>query len=120
MFRNAFINVYLLRVSNLKGCVHSQPQIHFYLKQYKELPCFSLSFCFHLPLHLDKGHEWEHFKDVKKEIKEKEVERKVEAFRREHIEKKKVKHVWLIGAIYVEAFASHTPTTKETKVFEQE
>jgi hypothetical protein len=42
MFRKAFIDVYLLGISNLKGCVHSQPQKHFYLKQYKESPRFSL------------------------------------------------------------------------------
>jgi len=36
MFRKAFIDVYFLGVSNRKGCVHSQPQKHFYL-----------SFCFH-------------------------------------------------------------------------
>ncbi len=32
MFRKALIDVYLLGVSNPKGCVHSQPHKHFYLK----------------------------------------------------------------------------------------
>jgi hypothetical protein len=32
----AFINVYLLRISNPKSCVNSPPQSHFYMKQYKE------------------------------------------------------------------------------------
>jgi hypothetical protein len=36
-----FIDVYLIGVSNLKGCVHSLPHNHFYLKQYEELSCFS-------------------------------------------------------------------------------
>jgi hypothetical protein len=36
-----------------------------------------------------------------REVKEKEVEREVEIFRKEHIEKKKTEHVQLIGAIYV-------------------
>jgi hypothetical protein len=50
-------------------------------------------------------------KRLRQEIKEKEVERKVETFRKEQIEKKKVKHVQKTGAIYVEPFVSHTPTT---------
>jgi hypothetical protein len=54
------------------------------------------------------------------EARDNEVERKAEAFKREQIEKKRAKHVQLIGAIYVELLASHTPTTKETKAFEQE
>jgi hypothetical protein len=57
---------------------------------------------------------------LRREVKEKEVEREVEIFRKEHIEKKKTKHVQLIGAIYVELFASRTPTTKEIRILEQE
>jgi hypothetical protein len=54
------------------------------------------------------------------EVKEKEVERKAEAFRREQIEKERVEHVWLTRAIHVESLASHTRTIEGTKVFEQE
>ncbi len=57
---------------------------------------------------------------LRREAKEKEVQRKVEAFRREQIEKKRAKHVWLIGAIYVEPLASRTPTTEDIIIFEQE
>jgi hypothetical protein len=53
------------------------------------------------------------FKRLRWEVKKNEVERKVEAFRKEHIEKKKTIQVWLIKAIYVELFASHTPIAKE-------
>jgi hypothetical protein len=35
MFGKAFIDVYLLRVFNPKGYVHSQPHSHFCMKQYK-------------------------------------------------------------------------------------
>jgi hypothetical protein len=64
MFRKALIDVYLLRVSNPKCCVHSYPQNYFYLKQYKELLHFSIVFLFSL-LHLDRGHEWECFEEAK-------------------------------------------------------
>jgi hypothetical protein len=45
------------------------------------------------------------------EAREKEVERKVKAFRREHIEKKRAKHVWLFKVIYVKPLVSHTLAT---------
>jgi len=35
VFGKAFIDAYLLRVSNPKGYVHSQSQSHFCMKQYK-------------------------------------------------------------------------------------
>lgn len=57
---------------------------------------------------------------LKQEAWKKEVERKIEAFRRERIEIERAEHVQLVGTIYVELIVSHTPTTKETKVFEQE
>jgi hypothetical protein len=43
MFKKALIDAYLLGVSNPKGCVHSQPHRHFYLKHSKKPLCFS--FC---------------------------------------------------------------------------
>jgi hypothetical protein len=50
LFGKAFIDVYLLGISKPKGCVHSQPQNHFYMKQYKKPSCFhfvsSFSFSF--------------------------------------------------------------------------
>ncbi len=54
------------------------------------------------------------------EAKEKEVERKVEAFRREHIEKKKKKQVQITGMIYVKLLASCVTITEEIIMFEQE
>jgi hypothetical protein len=39
-----------------------------------------------------------------REAREKEVERKAKAFRREQIEKEKIEHVQLTGAIYVKLF----------------
>jgi hypothetical protein len=36
VFGTTLIDAYLLGVSNLKGCVHSQPQSHFCMKQYKK------------------------------------------------------------------------------------
>jgi hypothetical protein len=52
-------------------------------------------------------------KKLRQEVREKEVEKKVEAFSKEHIEKKKAEHVQLIGTIYVKLLTSCTPTTKE-------
>jgi hypothetical protein len=44
VFGKALIDVYLLGVSNPKGYVHSQPQSHFCMKQYKRPLRFSLYF----------------------------------------------------------------------------
>jgi hypothetical protein len=59
-------------------------------------------------------------KKLKWEAREKELEKKAKAFRREQVERERVQHVKLIGAIYVEPLASHAPITKETRTFEQE
>ncbi len=59
-------------------------------------------------------------KRLRQEVKEKEVERKVEAFRREQIEKGRAKEVWLTGAIYVELFISCALIAKEIRIFEQD
>ncbi len=56
---------------------------------------------------------------LRTKVRKKDVERKVETFRREQIEKKIVEHVRLIGAIYVELLTSCTPTVEEIKFFEQ-
>ncbi len=56
---------------------------------------------------------------LKQEVREKEIEKKTEVFRKEHIEKKRTEQVRLTREIYVEPLASCTPTTKEIKVFEQ-
>jgi hypothetical protein len=48
MFRKAFIDAYFLGVSNPKGCVHSQPHKHSYLKRYKETRIFHFVFSFSL------------------------------------------------------------------------
>ncbi len=52
--------------------------------------------------------------------REKEVEKKAKVYGREQIEKEKVEHIRLIGAIYVEPFASTTPTIEEIRILEQE
>ncbi len=57
---------------------------------------------------------------LRRKTREREVERKGEVFRKEQIEKERAKHVWLTGMIYGEPVASHAPTTKEIKFFEQE
>ncbi len=54
-------------------------------------------------------------KKLKWEVGERKLERKVEAFKIEQIEKERAKH----KAIYVELLASHAPTVKETIIFEQ-
>jgi hypothetical protein len=57
---------------------------------------------------------------LRREAREKEVERKAKAYGREQIEKEKAERIRLIGAIYVEPFASGTPTIEEIRIFEQE
>ncbi len=63
-----------------------------------------MSFCFHLLLHFDRGHEWERFREANTRAR-KEVEKKAKAFRREQIKKNWMEHVQLTKAIYVESFA---------------
>ncbi len=57
---------------------------------------------------------------LRQKTRDKGVERKIEAFRREQIEKEKEEQVQLIGAIYVELFTSCTPIAKKIIIFEQE
>jgi hypothetical protein len=57
-------------------------------------------------------------KRLRRKTKEKEVEKKTKALRREQIEKEKMEHVQLIRVIYVDSFDSCTPTKKK-KTFEQ-
>ncbi len=54
---------------------------------------FIMYYYFHLIFHFDKGHEWNALERLRQESREKEVERKVEAFRKEHIKKEKMEHV---------------------------
>ncbi len=89
MFRKALIDVYLLGVSNPKGCVHSQPQIHFYLKQHKELLCFSFYLFIFTYFILIRAMSESVLKRLRRDAREKEVERKAKAFRREQIEKER-------------------------------
>ncbi len=119
MFRKALIDVYLLRILNPKDYVHSQPQRHFYLKQYS---CVSHSiFSFFTQFFILIGAMSESVLErLRQEVKEKEVERKVKAFRKEHIQKERAEQVRLTKTIYVEPFASCTPIAKEIQLFEQE
>jgi hypothetical protein len=57
---------------------------------------------------------------LKKEAKERKLERKIETTRRKQVEKDKVKHVGLTGAIYIEPLASCELIAKELRIFEQE
>jgi len=59
-------------------------------------------------------------KNLRQEARKSELERKVEAFKREQIERERVEQVQLIRTIYVEPLTSHAPTTKEIRIFEQE
>jgi hypothetical protein len=52
-------------------------------------------------------------KRLRREARKKGVEKKVEAFRREHIEKNRAEHVRLTKAIYVELLVTCAPTSKD-------
>jgi hypothetical protein len=58
--------------------------------------------------------------ELKRETKERELKKKVATFRREQVEKEIVEEIRLTGGIYVKPLASHAPTTKGTRIFEQE
>ncbi len=47
---------------------------------------------------------------LRQKVIKKEVERKTKALKKEYIEKERVEHIWLIGAIYVEPLASRALT----------
>ncbi len=59
-------------------------------------------------------------KKLIQEAREKEVERKTKAFKKEQIEREKAKQVWLTRAIYVKLLASRTPIIEEIRNFEPE
>jgi hypothetical protein len=116
VFKKAPIDVYLLGVSKLKGYVYSQPQNHFCMKQYKELFLhFSFGlFIFIFFFMVARAMSESALERLRREARE-EVEIKAEAFRREHIKKKRAEEVQLIGAIYVEPLATRAPTSEEIK-----
>jgi len=93
MCRKALIDVYLLGVSNPKGYVHSQPQTHFKLKQYKEPPCFSFFLFIFIYFILIRAMSESALERLKQEAKEKEVEIIAKVFRREQIEKERVEQL---------------------------
>lgn len=57
---------------------------------------------------------------LKRKEREKELESKVEAFKRKHVKRERKEHVRLTWTIYVGPLALRAPTTKETRIFEQE
>jgi hypothetical protein len=57
---------------------------------------------------------------LRREANERGFERKVEAIKKEQVEREGVKQVHLIGAIYIELVASREPTKEEIKIFEEE
>jgi hypothetical protein len=59
------------------------------------------------------------FKKLKREARERELERKVEAFKRKKVERERAEQVKLIGTIYVESLVSHALLIEETIIFEQ-
>ncbi len=73
---------------------------------------------FYLLFHIVRGDEWECFRKTKQEVREKELERKVEAFRKKQTKKERVKSIQLTRAIYVESLTLHAPT-RETIIFDQ-
>jgi hypothetical protein len=84
VFGKALIDVYLLGVSNPKGRVHSHPHNHFYMKQYKESSRSSFCIFIFIFFFMLTGDMSESVLErLRQEAKDKEVERKVEAFRRE-------------------------------------
>jgi hypothetical protein len=89
MFGKALIDVYLLGVCNPKGCVHSQPQSHFYLKEYKEplrfLFCLYLFIFFFILTRVMKESA---LKRLRQEAREKEVERKPKVLEGNKLRKK--------------------------------
>ncbi len=80
----ALIDVYILGVFNLKGCVHSQPQICFQWKQYKESPQLSCClFVFAYFFILIEAMNESALEKLRWEARKKKLERKVKAFKRE-------------------------------------
>jgi len=54
---------------------------------------------------------------LKQKAREKELKKKVKAFKRKQIERERMEQVRLIGAIYVEPLALHAPIVKEIIFF---
>ncbi len=119
-FSEALIDVYIVEVSNSKGRIYSQPYNSYQLKQYRisSQPLFCLFILVYFFILL-KAISESALEKLRQETKEKELERKVEAFKREQI-KEKMKHVRLIGTIFVELLTLCVPIAKDTKFFEQE
>ncbi len=88
MFGKALINAYLLGNSNPKDDVHSQPHNHFCMKHYKKTIVFHCFFFFIFFFTLTGAMRKSALERLRCGTREKEVERKAEAFRKEHIEKK--------------------------------
>jgi hypothetical protein len=89
-FRKELIDVYLLGVFNPNGYVHSQPQSHFHMKQYKEP--LSFSFCIFIFIFffiLAKAMSESALGRLRWETKDKEVGKKVEVFRGNKLKKRK-------------------------------
>jgi hypothetical protein len=83
VFGKALIDVYLLGVFNPKGRVHSHPHSHFYMKQYKESSrssfcLFVIIFFFILTGDMSESV----LERLRQKARDKEVERKVEAFKK--------------------------------------
>jgi hypothetical protein len=57
VFRKALIDVYLLRVSNLKGYVHSSIDPFLHEAVQRTIAFFIFSLCFHFLLHISNDHE---------------------------------------------------------------
>ncbi len=55
---------------------------------------------------------------LKRKARERELEKKVEATRREQVERERVEQVRLIGTNYIEPLASREPIVEEVRIFE--
>ncbi len=68
-----------------------------------------------------RGHECENVLDkLKREARERKLEKKAKIARRKQVEREKAEHVHLIGMIYSEPLALCEPIAKDIRICEQE
>jgi hypothetical protein len=54
---------------------------------------------------------------LKREVRDKDLDRKAEVIRRKHVERERVEHVRLTGTTYVKPLASCEPAKEEVRIF---
>ncbi len=65
--------------------------------------------CFCLFHFVTRGNEWERLGNVEKKSKKKKIEKKVEAAKKEQVERERMEHVCLTRAIYIQPLALREP-----------